>query len=66
MTHTDSFDIQAEAERLAAIAMGTTIQGRGRGRRIIKQAEQDPLAWWCLTEALVAFAERACDQAKAQ
>jgi hypothetical protein len=57
-----TFDIQAEAERLAAIAMGTTIVGGGRGRRVVKHAEQDPLAWWCLTEALVQFGERARDQ----
>ncbi len=48
----------SEAQIIAEAAMGEEHFGRGRGAYTVRRASEDPLAWWCLTEWLVAFAGR--------
>lgn len=44
------------ASVLAFHAMGFERNGRrGRASRKVYRADEDPLAWWCLTEAIVAL-----------
>lgn len=40
------------AGHLARVAMGVREHGRGRAREIVYEADHDPLAWWCLTQAI--------------
>jgi hypothetical protein len=49
-----------DASQIARLAMGTeVIPGvRGRPRKVIWKADEDPLAWWCLVEAIVGLANR--------
>lgn len=47
-----------EAAGIADLAMGK--RDVRDGRRIVQRhnSDDDPLAWWCLTELLVSFAEK--------
>ena len=50
MTRDDALWIGAAD--LARTAMGTRIHGGGRNREVVREATYDPLAWWCLTQAI--------------
>jgi len=41
----------AKAAWIARLAMGTDRIGPGR-RHTVWRADEDPLAWWCLTELI--------------
>lgn len=38
---------------IIGIAMGRTITGAGRGRKVTHKADEDPLAYWLGVEAIV-------------
>lgn len=48
-----------DASEIAALAMGTEVQSAGRGRRrqVVRRADQDPLAHWCLVQLIMDRAE---------
>jgi hypothetical protein len=49
-----------QAQRIAFLAMGKDVTPgvRGRPRREYWRADEDPLAWWALTEWIMAFRQR--------
>ncbi len=49
-----------DASNIADIAMGTDIipGRRGRHREVVKRADQDPLAHWCLVQLIMDRAEK--------
>lgn len=40
------------AGHIAYLAMSTETPRVGRGKRINHRVDDDPLAWWCLTELI--------------
>lgn len=53
-------ELYSKAGALARVAMGKTELRRGRGWGRKAQtwiADDDPLAWWCLTEGIVKIAK---------
>jgi len=49
-------ELYAKAGELARIAMGREKWGRGRGTHRYWVADEDPLAWWELTECIASIA----------
>lgn len=45
-----------DAARIAFLAMGTRKQRSGRRMETIWLADEDRLAWWCLTELIMSRA----------
>lgn len=58
MTSKDAM-LYALAGDLARHAMGKTTRREGRRSETVWLADEDPLAWWCLVEAMVALPKRA-------
>lgn len=54
------YKLWADASRLAVAAMGEDVHQdlRGSPRHATKRANEDPLAYWCLVEAIVGLAKR--------
>jgi len=55
-------EMYLEAGDIARYAMGRIPHGPGRrsaDEKVRWQANEDPLAWWLLTETIVAFGKRA-------
>ena len=52
--------LYGRAQKLAWKAMGSERIKVGRRYVTVRRAEEDPLAWWLLTEAIVSFAETNC------
>lgn len=49
----------ADAAEIAYVAMGYEMAPAGaRRRHRVSRAEQDPLAWWCLTELIMQRAQQ--------
>jgi hypothetical protein len=51
-------ELYRHAGEIAYRAMGTDRQRWGRGEHVTHRAHDDPLAWWELTELIVALADR--------
>lgn len=47
-----------EAAKLARAAMGKRMVGNTRARHEVIAADEDPAAWWELTEGIVSIAQR--------
>lgn len=47
-----------EASHIAVLAMGQEKSGKTRGTKRVNRADEDPAAYWCLTELIVGFARR--------
>lgn len=54
-----SMKLWRNAQQDAFLIMGRIERGRGRPSptAIEWKADEDPLAWWCLTELLMAYAQ---------